>query len=124
MWLKGGGLSCIKTYFQDVNGYFHNFSRETLILRLLKSCISFVTLENIAEDKQALENDWEVIKSTILDALIACVDFRKKEGEVLEGKLLEYISTIEKCLEKFCVTDKKSSNESKITLGFHYVYRS
>lgn len=52
-----------------------------------------------AEILELEEEEWNTVKSTILNALQALVDFRKQEGEALEKKFNEKIDNIERLLK-------------------------
>ena len=52
-----------------------------------------------AEILELEEEEWNTVKSTILNALQALVDFRKQEGEALEKKFNEKVDNIERLLK-------------------------
>ena len=45
------------------------------------------------------EEEWNVVRQTIMEALNHLVDFRKQEGKALEGKFTEKINNIERLLQ-------------------------
>ncbi len=65
------------------------------------------TVESVGDNKDALEEDWALIKKVAKEALEACNAFRQKEGDVLEQKLLEYISNIENNLSQIIEEDAR-----------------
>jgi uncharacterized protein (TIGR00255 family) len=56
-------------------------------------------IQNTTQDDTA-ENDWEVLKKLLVDALAQCDSFRKAEGKSLEHKLIEYGNAIRENLLK------------------------
>lgn len=60
---------------------------------------------------------WLELKNCIDEALDECDEFRKKEGEVLEGKLLEYIQNIDVRLSK--INEKNIERDERIREKLH-----
>lgn len=58
-------------------------------------------------DETLKEEDWNSLKTTLLNALVKCEDFRVTEGQVLLKKFIEYHATIINCLEKVKELDPK-----------------
>lgn len=63
-------------------------------------------IQNKLESETGEEN-WEIVKGLILQALSQCDEFRKTEGKTLESKLSEYCKTIGENLKQVEVLDPK-----------------
>lgn len=63
-------------------------------------------IQNKLESETSEEN-WEIVKSLILQALNHCDEFRKTEGKTLESKLSEYCQTIGENLKQVESLDPK-----------------
>ena len=67
------------------------------------------------EIQELTEEEWEMVRATVLEAIGHLVDFRKQEGAALEKKFREKIANIALLLEKITPYQKRTGGESQGT---------
>jgi uncharacterized protein (TIGR00255 family) len=72
---------------------------------LFKLALQSPQVLNTSGEKKSDPEEWEVVKNTIERALRFCDEFRKDEGNTLEGKFLENLAVIRHGLETIKVQD-------------------
>ncbi|MCL6260331.1 YicC family protein [Aquiflexum sp. TKW24L] len=72
---------------------------------LFKLALQSPQVLNTNGEKKSDPEEWEIVKKAIGKALQLCDDFRKDEGNTLEGKFLENLAVIRQGLETIKVQD-------------------
>ncbi|PWJ58865.1 uncharacterized protein (TIGR00255 family) [Dyadobacter jejuensis] len=90
----------VKAYFEDLAGTSKEMGFEPDRTALLKIALQLPNAyNNDAAPDLDKENNWNVIKQAVKEALQKCNVFRQQEGQMTAAKFKEYIQTIGELLE-------------------------
>lgn len=91
--------SIVKKYYEDIKSIADELEvNESNILRLAMQMPDVISQD--LEKEEMSEEEWKSIEDTFKSALEKCLEFRKKEGQVLENALLGYIKNIDNILQE------------------------
>ena len=96
-----------KTYYEKFKSLSETVDGSTSdLVRLAIQAPEVIKQQELSSDKLP----WEDIKKTVSSAIQDCISFRIKEGEVLIGKLSEYITNIDDGLKIVTLADESRAD--------------
>ncbi len=103
--------SLFKAYYQQLTDLAKEVNSSSNDLFKIALTYPDVQIQNY--DEEILEEEWEVLKKVLANALKKCDEFRISEGKELEKRFIDYINNIESYLEETEKHDPKRLGELK-----------
>lgn len=80
---------------------------------LFKMALQYPDVQIQKQDDEKVEEEWQILKEVVIDAIEKCDSFRQQEGGSLKDKLVSYTENIEQLLKQVEEEDPKRLQELK-----------
>ena len=94
-----------KEYFDELTELSTDLGASTGDIFKTVLQMPLVITQSQSQSVSSCEEEWELVKEVLLDAIKKCNEFKDSEGATLEDKLLGYIANIETYLQEVIAAD-------------------